>query len=270
MQSLRTVRFFPGLAADYRVNIDFLQPHDHDCYEFLCTVKGKGMNVVNDEIQILEARVLTLTRPEDVHFVKRLDEYNDRFEFFNIQVPVEFMQKEFALCTELEQVTHKSKVPSRVKVSNTELGVLCSKVFALNNMPPSQKRVYLYYKLIQELCACMVENKNIDQVSIPEWFSELIVKIEHMDIAEVTYELMLEMSNVSSKTLWKAFRRYLDVTPTDYLGKRRADAAYDMIMTTDLTYLEIAMGLNYGSYVQFYRAFTKYYNISPRDLRKRE
>ncbi len=257
------------LPVDYRIDRYFSECHNHEYYEFVCVVHGRGLNVINDRVQLLEQKSLMLIRPEDVHYIKKIDEFESRFECFNIPVPVKFIENEFSLCAELKDFVTDTPIPRRVRLHSAEIGALGAKVLKLRDMPDSDTRKYLYYKAVQEMCGYLLTNKVLPEIRAQEWFSQLLVKIENLDVRELDYPAILKLTNVSGTALWKTFKKHLNISPSDYIRGRRAEAAYDMILNSDKSFLEIAMELNYGSYVQFYREIKNHFGLSPKEITDR-
>ncbi len=266
MIPLRRVRLYDDLPIDHRIDSYFSECHNHEYYEFVCVVHGRGLNVINNTIQILESKSLMLIRPEDIHYIKKMDEFKSQFEYFNIPVPIKFIENEFSFSGELKGFVLDSEIPRRVRLHSAQLGVLSSKLLKLKEMPNTETRKYLYYKLSQEMCGYLLSNKVFPEINAQDWFSQLLVKIENLDIKELSYETILNMANVSGTALWKAFKKHLNISPNDYIRTRRAETAYDMILNSNKSFLEIAMELNYGSYVQFYREIKNHFGLSPKEI----
>lgn len=241
--------------------------HDHEHYEFVCAVKGRGINFINDTVQPLLPGMLVLVRPSDIHAIRKVDKFEGDFRGFNIEVEPYFMENEFALNSTLRDFALKPEIPIRVKLHSVQLESLYMKVMSLFDMPPSDMRTYLYQKLIHEMCYYLLSNTSVTNDIPQKWFSDLLVELEKVRVQELTFEKIVSMSCLSRTALWQAFKKYLNLSPTEYIKAKRAELAYSMIVNTDKSFLDIAMELEYGSYVQFYRDIKNIYGITPKEIR---
>ncbi len=263
-----TKKLISGLPVGYILNFYYSTLHNHEYYEFFCISKGKGLNVINNVTQLLEPKCLMLIRPNDMHYIRKIDEFDGTFEAYNIPIPKEFIEKEFDSCKELKDFVLTPAVPHRVSITASQLASLSEKAQTLIKLPVSETRSYLYFKLIQEICACLLSNPIITEKNDEIRFSKLLSEFESLEIEDLSYDKMLKISNVSGTALWKIFKKQLNISPSDYIKARRADKAYELLLNTDKSLLDIAMQLGYGSYVQFYRDIKNRFNMTPKEMRK--
>lgn len=258
------------LAIGHDIEYFCSECHTHNFYEFLYIVRGKSLNVVNDHVQLLTPKSLIVVRPDDMHYIRAVENPKEKYEFFNLQVPVEFMNQQFEQSSELKETILTPEIPVMIHLSNTEFGTLCAKTLDLDEHQSKEKRNYLYFSLIREMCACVLRASNDTYNNkTPKWFLNLIRKLEESDAETLEYEQILSWSGVSKSQLWRIFKRYLGKTPSQYVNEKKIKAAYDRILATDESFTTIAVNLKYESYTHFYNEFVKYFGYSPRTLRKR-
>lgn len=270
MKPEKTLNMSDDLPIGYDKDRYYKQPHDHSYYEFLYIIRGKAINVVNDTEQPLESRNLVVMRPEDVHCIRECKGDKSTFEFFNIPVSVSFMQQQFDQCDELKKTVLNTEMPRLARLSNTEFAVICSKAMQLMEMKDSQLRRYLYFNLVRELCGCIVSKSITSEIQAPEWFVDLYEAIQASDPAELNYDMVLKMANVSRTTLWSSFKNFVGKTPTMYINKRKMDEAYKLVIEGRISHTEISMYLGYNNYTHFYREFVKRYGTSLNGFKKKQ
>lgn len=241
--------------------------HDHEHYEFVFAVKGEGINFINDTVQLLLSGMLVLIRPSDTHAIRKIDNFDGDFRGFNIEVEQDFMENEFALNSALRDFALNTEVPIRVKLHAVELESLYMKAMSLYEMKPSDMRTYLCHKLIQEMCYYLLTNASVSNDVPQRWFLDLLAEIEKVNVQELTFEKMVSMSCMSRTALWQAFKKYMSISPTEYIKSKRANYAYSVIVNTDKSFLDIAMEIGYGSYAQFFRDIKTVYGITPKEIR---
>lgn len=241
--------------------------HSHKCYEFLMVVRGKSLNVINGDVQILERKSLTAIRPNDVHCIKKIETVKERYEFFNIPAPIEYINEQYRHCAPLREIIEDGALPTCIILSNTEMGVLTEKALRLEKIKSSIERNYLYFCLVKELCSCMLRYDEIKNEKMPMWFSKIVVDLDDIPIGELSYELLFEEAKVSKTLLWKMFKKYYNVTPTEYINDKRITSAYNLVVNTKKSLLDIAYEVGFGSYSHFHREFVRRYSVSPKSLR---
>ena len=214
--------------------------------------------------------MLVLLRPSDIHAIRKIDKFEGDFRGFNIEVEPSFMENEFAQNSTLFNFALKPKIPVCVKLHAVQLESLYMKVMTLFDMPPSDMRTYLYQKLIHELFYYLLCNDSVASEIPRKWFSDLLVELEKVSIQELTFDKIVSMSCLSRTALWQAFKKHLNLSPTEYIKAKRAEVAYSMIVNTDKSFLDIAMELEYGSYVHFYRDIKNIYGITPKEVRAKK
>ena len=74
--------------------------------------------------------------------------------------------------------------------------------------------------------------------------------------------------NLSAKYLYKLFKKYKNVSPTDYLNGYRISRAKVLLKETSLSVSEISDAVGYNDPSYFVRVFKKYCDITPSKYRK--
>lgn len=268
METKRRLLIDRNYPIGHDVDKFFSEPHDHNYYEFLFIIRGSALNVINDEIQVVRKGDLIAVRPGDIHYIKKIEAMEKSFEFFNIPVPAEYMEEEYIKCDLLKEKIEYGNIPRCVRPSNTEFGVLCGKAVKLAEMSFSLKREYLYFCLVKELCSCFVEYSALEVSLMPNWFSILIYDLESIEPEKLSYEVMLKKACMSKSLLCKTFKKYLGLTPTAYINRKKMNLAYELVIGSEKSLLEIATDLDYGSYTHFRREFVKCYGSTPNSMRE--
>ena len=84
----------------------------------------------------------------------------------------------------------------------------------------------------------------------------------------LTQKALAHQLQVSERRLVSAFKRCLDIRPSEYISQQRLKRAERLISTTTLSFSVIADELGYSSAANFSTAFKKYKGVSPRQFRK--
>lgn len=102
----------------------------------------------------------------------------------------------------------------------------------------------------------------------PEIVSNAIFRIEsNLENGVTISEIAMDLG-VSEMTLLRSFRKYLYMSPSEYILKIRMEKAVGMLTDPVLPIKEVAARLGYKNQLYFSAAFRKYYGISPGNWRK--
>ena len=268
LKKVRRLEIQPKVIG-HEVNYYFRECHNHNFYEFMIIAKGKSVHHVNDDVQILSEGDLIFVRPDDVHYIMPYTDTSDKYEFYNIHVSVEDMQREYASCTGIQEVIEGGVLPPIVRLSTWENGFFLNKFKCLNRMTFGEKRDYLYYSLLKDVCNQMLNNRQEQQITLPDWLKVILENMDVKNPSTLMYENIIKDANVSKSYLWKTFKRYLDSTPTDYINNLKLEYAYELIVTTNMSLLDISMTTGFNNYNHFHRLFTKKYSVTPNKVRER-
>jgi AraC family transcriptional regulator len=87
---------------------------------------------------------------------------------------------------------------------------------------------------------------------------------EELSLAHLSAEAGLNLSHFS-----RAFKQSMGVAPHRHLVRRRLERARDLLATTDLPILQVALEVGYGSQSHFTTAFRRAIGLTPRRYRSR-
>lgn len=88
---------------------------------------------------------------------------------------------------------------------------------------------------------------------------------EHLDDAQISLDSLAKQHYVSRSTLTKSFLRHMGVSLHQYIIKRRMYAAHQLL-AQGLTPAKAAEQSGYADYSAFWRAFTKEFGYTPRQV----
>ena len=251
----------------------FANCHDHiDYYEILFIIRGRAINVINNEVQVLKPQSVTFIRPEDRHYIEPFSNVRDEFEFFNIKVPAETMNKEFEKCSIIKERVTGGRLPFMTMTGRTEFGVMCARLMMYDIAVRyeyekiSEKTKYLYYSIVRDFLTILLCAENTIHQKMPQWFEKMINDSKLYEAASLDYEELVKMANVDKSYLWKVFKKYLDISPTEYINILRLERACELILDGNMSLTKIAYEVGYNNYSYFARQFKKRYGFSPTEM----
>ena len=102
---------------------------------------------------------------------------------------------------------------------------------------------------------------------LPAWFSELLEKMERRENYITGLPCLLALANMSQEHLTRSFRRYIGMTPTEYINGKRLSLAAQLLLQGDMPVIEICGACGFNSLSRFYRLFTERYGCAPKAFR---
>lgn len=101
------------------------------------------------------------------------------------------------------------------------------------------------------------------------WAERRCIELMHERLSEgISLEEMAAEVRLSVCHFARMFKQSVGVPPRVYLTRLRVEKACELLETTDLSVLEIALEVGYSSNQVLARVFLKYQNMSPTDYRR--
>jgi AraC family transcriptional regulator, dual regulator of chb operon len=245
--------------------------HTHDFFEFFVIEDGSCRHVVNGETQWLRAGCLVFIRPEDVHKYERNGEEDCRF--YNVPCRHRLVSEALAYLGEAEMTGQllQSPTPRVAMLSQTEVGefvALFERIKLLSSIDKQKARIALKSGLIDLLTRYFFNPDPVKQAEFPLWLEYALGKMQLKDNLHRGLPALYELSGRSVGHVNRAFRQYLQQTPTEYLNQLKLNIARNLLLTTELRVVEIALECGFENVSHFYHQFKKWYRQAPLDLRR--
>lgn len=246
--------------------------HRHDFYEFFLITKGKAVHNINGRSDIIEEGTLIFIRPNDIHSYER---YNgENFELINLAFTsrtwenlLSFFGKGFNSARLI-----KPRYPPELRLPKIERDLLISRFGELNTISRKQKeRIKTEYRiLIAEIFSHYFDETKHEKSSlIPHWLFILKEEMKKKENFTVGIGRMYELSGRSAGHLSRAFKKYFNETPTDFIKNLRLNYAANMLTNSDEDITAISMDAGFENLSHFYHLFKEQFKTSPREFRLR-
>jgi AraC family cel operon transcriptional repressor len=150
----------------------------------------------------------------------------------------------------------------------TEMIRSFERIMMLSTVDKKKARVYAKGLIIQILTQHFFALETMEEPVLPLWLEHSISKMQLKENMNCGLHALYELSGRSVGHVNRAFRQYLNQTPTEYINQLRLNVAKNLLLTTELRVLEIALEAGFENVSHFYHQFKKFYNQAPLDFRK--
>lgn len=106
------------------------------------------------------------------------------------------------------------------------------------------------------------------QGSAPPWLRMAMEQMTHLANAAEGVPAFLRVASLSHAQLCRLMKKHYGLTPQQYVRNLRLNLAYEMIQSSTMDFMTIAMEVGYSSFSHFQTAFKEKYGLSPAALRR--
>ena len=239
------------------------ESHTHDYYEFFLVVKGRAVHRVNGAEIVVGRGTLAVVRPRDVH---GYDYYlSDDFEMYNRGIRADRFDALAADYGENARVLTDGRLPRHVRLDERALDSLLYLIENYENDGSAEQGARLEL-LVRTVLFYAVFGSEQGDCFLPEWLGALLIQMKRRENLFGGLKRMIALSGYSRSRVNHAFRKYLDMTPTDYISRVRLAEAVRLLEGTPMTVAEIAGECGFNNLSHFYAEFKRVYGVPPRKL----
>lgn len=239
--------------------------HTHSFYEIFLINRGKGIHKINGESVLLTEGSFVLIRPRDRHNYAFLNQYD--MELINIAFPISLFDKICGLLGCPQAYLTDAPLSPTIELSGDVLGDIREKLLAIGIKEiGGKRRQYLMAVLPYFLYQFTSGPAFTDTAALPSWLSVLIRQMEEPDNFIAGLPRLLALANLSQEHLNRSFRRFLHMSPTEFINLRRMEYAASLLLEERLQIIDICQECGFCNLSYFYQIFHKQYGCSPRQF----
>lgn len=247
----------------------FYGMHRHEFYEIFYLISGSCTHSFNGKEHICHAGNVYFMRPEDIHY------FTDQAENTNVvalSVTPDEMEKYLSLYRLDYDTVFKTNADSEIPMpffmippeDRNRLDSLCeAAIISDENVSLSYSRV-----ILSLIFSHFVESRYKPHSVMPEHFAHVLSEMNRLENASEGIEAFLRLSNFSHTQLCRLTKKYLGITPSEYVCSARLRHAYSLIMYSNLDYATICETVGFSSFSHFHSLIKKHYRKTPAQLRK--
>ena len=198
--------------------------HTHTFYEFFLISKGKGIHRINDASILLSEGSFVFVRPQDRHGYDFLNQYD--LELINISFQPPIFHKICGLLGCPRSFFTDSPLSLQTELTEPLLSDIRGKMLHIGDLEPGAgRRLYLSSVLpffLYQFCP----GPSLQEASpLPGWLSALIREMEKPENFIEGLPRLLSLASLSQEYLNRSFRRFLHMSPTEFINIKRMDYA---------------------------------------------
>ncbi len=260
----------PFLFSTVRIENDWNFPeHSHlDFFELVYVHNGHFRHKVNNTVLDHAERMLLLVRHDDEHELA-----GKGFTYTNMMVPVRWIRQIEKLwnCTELSNGIFASKHPIYTALTQKQHVQFENELINLNTPPTREGRTAKFSGFLINIFLNYFANPSLfgyEKENLPEWLNNTISWIHKRREQPIRVADIVEHCNKCPEHVARAFKTYLNMTPSQYLNQQRLEYAADLLSSTNYPLLEICYSVGFDNPSYFHRLFKKNFGLTPAAYRK--
>lgn len=127
-------------------------------------------------------------------------------------------------------------------------------------------------KVMYDLIEFIVEDSITVSVpdTIPDWLKHTCSEMHRSDYLKQGLQKLFDISCKCPEHVSRSFKKYLGLSPTEYMKSLRLEESRKLLSITDLPMNEISDACGFSSQSYFIRTFKANYGITPLQFRKKK
>lgn len=237
--------------------------HNHDFYDIFLTLT-ETYHFINGKTEIIPRGTLVFVKPSDIHGI--LYDLNENCEIINFS----FSSRLVGLIADFLGISKafvdNMKSP-RIRLDEIESKRLSER---LKKLISEQQDIILIRCALFELFSLFLNTNPTEEKLFPAWFGDMCESMKLPENFIAGTSRMIEISGKSREYISRSMKKFLGITPTEFVNRLRLSHSASLIINTRLSITEISALSGFESVSWFNKLFTEKYGMSPNNFRKKE
>ena len=244
--------------------------HSHVFFEISFCVTGHSVNTINGVPFSFQNGACVILRPGDEH---QLTEYDPKvYEHIDLYaIPEDFKRLCDSLHGELYDEIMNAEDPICFTITSELFSYLFNQSLLLREMISKNNKFYqtLHATMISVILSEWIKNKVYIKTFMPSWLNELLPKFNDVSFIQKNVTQIANETGFSLPYFSTQFKKYVGVSPIDYLIKKRVHLSTGLLMNNrKLKILDISLMLGFENPSTFSKHFMREFKLSPKEYRK--
>ncbi|KRF07255.1 AraC family transcriptional regulator [Paenibacillus sp. Soil766] len=251
--------------------------HWHKQVEFLVVTQGQLAIQTKDTYTVMDAGDVMLLGSSQPHRTHKYSEEPLHQIVFQIDLTQHFDLSTLAYLHLFSELTHSLEPFNELFRSNRS--VRASAYQLIRHIHDESQTRTIGYELaivaaIKHLLLLLLRNDKRDLAGLTEdsGISRLRPALDYIDehlTERITVEDMCRILNLSYHYFIKYFKKVMGLSFIDYVNYKRIKKAERLLLTGDLSIMEISYEAGIQNMAQFYKLFKRYNQCSPKEFKQR-
>lgn len=271
MDSIKSSDFFAPKSSInlYYFNSSTAVLHEHvDFFEIFIITKGTVLHTFNGKTTVMGKRDACIIRPGDRHGFAADPSSGEDSQHMNIRIMPSLFEQ---ICNSIgyQLYNHILNAQSTLfhlsKQRHSQVNFWTNMLFT--STKPENDSLYIT-TIAHLLLVFYYLSLDASGNAFPAWFGRLLTDINNIDFIDKSAKDIYELAHYSPNHTIKTFKKYLGMTPTEYLNKLKLNYASNLLKNTDYSVLHISNTIGFSSLSYFMTMFKKAYGVSPAEYRR--
>jgi AraC family cel operon transcriptional repressor len=246
--------------------------HTHEFPEICIVLKGKIIHVVNGSDVLLDAGSIVFIRPGDTHCYRSCE--SSECELVTVAFDLKYLVdlSRYLEEREMMRIFTACVLPPVYHLSPAETEKSALKLLNINSLQITDinsARTEIKAVIAGLFISTFLEHPPEEKITpVPEWLVNLCRQIKAQKDFSAGIRLLYDAAPCTKEHLCYCFRKYMNMTPTDFLNDCRMVQAAEMLLESDETVYAVSLNVGINSQRHFYKLFRKKYGMSPGRFRE--
>jgi len=250
---------------NYKVSL-----HNHSYYEVFLLFLGEMYHEVNGELQDIPCYSVIFIRPEDRHRYYQKGSVSCGLIRLWL-TPQIFDSLTYFLGNSLGlNRLLAEKLPPVLSITEVDMQGFLDRFEAIFSLSPLEetKRISSLKLILLEIVLLLLGYiEKVKKEFLPPWLEQLCNEMSLKCNFTLGIDRLFQLSHVSREHLSRSFKKYLAITPTEYIKRLRLNYAANQLANTNMKIVDICFDSGFGNMSYFYDCFTKSYGLTPNSYR---
>lgn len=252
-----------GVSIIHQSSVTETYPsHCHAFYEIFYVASGKGVHCIGDQRLLLETGSLVLIRPDDVHSFSAFNSFD--FTMYSVGFSVQEMQRAMNYMGILPCCVDHPPLPPAVVLHGHERAGMEQALVGLLQQQSDQRLTPFRAMLPGVLLRLANPSAPVAPEVFPAWLARLDEQMSLRENYTQGLPRMLELCPCTQAYMNRAFRRYMKLTPTEYINIKRMHYASELLMEKKYDIAGVCYMTGFNNMSHFYAVFRSIYHCTPK------